>query len=288
MKRQKEDDDRFLNRVDGHFVFNHSHHLYLPNRLEGEERPNSADRLGANRSSRLFVEVARDWVVILISASTLMLLVLTVVYARHQWRTMNATLDEIRKQSGSAERTAVASQNMAKAAQEANESTQRMLEARFIMTLQPRSDKGVLNVVFRNVGKAEARDVFASGEATTQSIIDDNSHPQTEKENWQLGNVLPEGSPERGIGFHVPKAQAGSVPETALPIQLSAKVIYVKLRISYDSGFGKKAEQTFCLAVVADSNVNKNQLYAETPTCAESASYIATRRQQLEADQIGK
>jgi hypothetical protein len=174
-ERHDEDTDRYLNRVQSRFAVHDSSDLYVPKHLKLDEQPPNADDPGTTSTQRLLFDGARNWLPILISATTLLLLGLTVLYTRRQWRTMNDTLGEIRQQTSSAQTTAIASQNMAQAAHEANETTQRMLEARFVMNFQLRSDKGLLNVVFKNVGKAEARNVSASGEATTQSIVNDNS-----------------------------------------------------------------------------------------------------------------
>jgi hypothetical protein len=125
MKRDPGDEqddkaDKYLAKVSDRYFFDESSGLYIQKSSYG--RRDAYNERGHVRQHAPFaVKIARDWVPIVISFLTLLLVIGTVYFTRKQWETMNTTLCEIRKQTGYVHDTAAAAAQNASAAQQSLE-----------------------------------------------------------------------------------------------------------------------------------------------------------------------
>lgn len=96
---------QYLRKVGERYVFDAASLIYRHKTAEAEDATQSAPTAN-NRRNPFWVDVRRDWLVVSISAITILLLVLTVHYSRRQWIAANKsakaaekTLWEIQKQT---------------------------------------------------------------------------------------------------------------------------------------------------------------------------------------------
>lgn len=96
---------QYLRDIDDAYILNQSGTLYEP-KAEDTQDQRSQNSAGANRDSPFHVSILRDWIPIIVSALTFLLLCGTVYYAHKQWweaqRTADAsanTFCEIQKQT---------------------------------------------------------------------------------------------------------------------------------------------------------------------------------------------
>ena len=92
-RSQYEDDARdYLDKVSDRYIFDGPSGIYKQKASNNAENRNT---IGHYKESPLWVNVQRDWLIVTISAFTLILLILTVIYTRRQWletnRSANAT-----------------------------------------------------------------------------------------------------------------------------------------------------------------------------------------------------
>lgn len=99
-RRQYQDEtDAYLDKVSGRYVFDSASGIYRQKPSQHHENSGSADATGRYKWIPFWVNVQRDWIVIAISGFTTLLLFVTVYYSHKQWKAMNDTLCEARKQT---------------------------------------------------------------------------------------------------------------------------------------------------------------------------------------------
>jgi hypothetical protein len=111
-KQDQQNAEAHLRKVSDRYVYDSSSGLYKQKSANHEEN-RSTDTNGHSHSFPFFVDVRRDWVPIVVSALSIALLGVTIYYARKQWKAMDDTLREIKKQTISNKTSAEAAKSSA-------------------------------------------------------------------------------------------------------------------------------------------------------------------------------
>ena len=210
-------------------------------------------RLTKTNKSPWHLSISRDWLALIISALTLVLLVGTVYYTREQWQTMNRTLGEMHKQTQSASIVAgeaVKQSESTEARFRTDERAWIVVDQIVILKTFPATAKFPTSwkygIYTKNVGKTVAREVRIHIDTPFGSNITDHGIYLDQMRKYKGMKGKPFG-PDRPAPQSLSPGERSAVPvitgSQAPQYQVFTDIIG---RIDYIDAFNIKHWKTFC------------------------------------------